>query len=416
MLSDANTSRNPSIFVPGKETVREDLFRACFVSSALYQRPLDATHAKKFRAMESLGEIFVLGFANGLLPESFRQGGRFLLLPRLPTPALRYLSLYSLGLAVLLKWIWRDGVTVLVAQGPYEGFVAAIAKQVAGLAGRKVAVVVESHGDFVVSPFLQRRVRFASIYRGFIQFVSRISLNQADALRAVSSSTREQLASWAPQKPIVSFPAWTDMDVFVEAFGREEKNPRLLLFVGVLIPRKAVDRLLDAFARVATRIPEARLHIVGAADDREYARALVDKVESSDLAARVSFFPPMPQCDLAREMTRAAALVLPSLSEGLGRVLFEAMATGTPVIGSRVGGIVDLIDDGETGFLVPAGDVESLAERIEWLLEHPERAREMGRTARECAIGVFSTERYVEEYRKLLSLARERQESNVGSA
>ena len=80
-------------------------------------------------------------------------------------------------------------------------------------------------------------------------------------------------------------------------------------------------------------------------------------------------------------MRRACVFVLPSMSEGLGRVVVEAMATGTPVIGSQVGGIPEMVEDGVTGFLVQPGDETMLAERLRWILEHPDEAWEMGRRA-----------------------------------
>jgi glycosyltransferase involved in cell wall biosynthesis len=374
----------------------------------MYRQPLDPTSAKKFHAMESLGAMFVVAFGNGILPARFVEGGRFFLLPRLPTPALRYLCLYSFGLLVLLKLVFRERVQVLVAQSPYEGFVAAMVKRIARLAGHDVALVVESHGDFVQAPFLQNRLWFTELYRRLVGFASRNGLARADVLRAISSATRDQLATWAPGKPIVSFPTWTDIDRFFEAWAPEEKDPRRLLYVGVLTRLKAVDVLIEAFARIAPLAPDATLRIVGEAVDAGYAHGLERRVEALGLASRIEFRAPMTQSELAFEMTRATALVLPSLSEGLGRVVLEAMASGTPVVGSRVGGIVDLIDDGETGFLVTPGDAESLAERLAWLLARPETARDMGARARERARTLFSTERYVAEYGRLFSLAMER--------
>ena len=83
------------------------------------------------------------------------------------------------------------------------------------------------------------------------------------------------------------------------------------------------------------------------------------------------------------------------------------MVCGTPVIGSEVGGIVDLIRNGETGFLVPPGDAGALSERMMWILMYPEAAREMGARAREFACGYFSTEAYVGSYRRLFEQAVE---------
>jgi glycosyltransferase involved in cell wall biosynthesis len=113
----------------------------------------------------------------------------------------------------------------------------------------------------------------------------------------------------------------------------------------------------------------------------------------------------MAQANLAERMRRACVFVLPSISEGLGRVVIEAMAAGTPVIGSNVGGIPDMVKDGVTGWLVPPGDEVTLADRLRWVLEHPEEAHEMGYRARVAAEQSFSTNSYVQHYDELLEKA-----------
>jgi glycosyltransferase involved in cell wall biosynthesis len=107
---------------------------------------------------------------------------------------------------------------------------------------------------------------------------------------------------------------------------------------------------------------------------------------------------------LALRMSEAAVLVLPSTSEGLGRVIIEAMATATPVIGSDVGGIPELIKDGVNGFLIPPGDEQALAEKLRWVLNNPDKARAMGHTGHSFAQQVFSTESYIKGYRDICKI------------
>jgi glycosyltransferase involved in cell wall biosynthesis len=104
-------------------------------------------------------------------------------------------------------------------------------------------------------------------------------------------------------------------------------------------------------------------------------------------------------------MRRCRLLVLPSLSEGLGRVLIEAMACGRPVIGTRVGGISDLIQDGVNGYLVPPDEVAPLADRIAYLLAHPDEAAGMGARGRAFVAETFSTEKYVAGYWQVFEAA-----------
>jgi glycosyltransferase involved in cell wall biosynthesis len=381
----------------------------CFLSSVQYSEPLDSTSEKKYRALKALGEILVIGFSHGLKPRAFVQEARFRLLPWLPTPVLRYSLLFTVGSIFALLATLRHGCQVIVAQSPYEGVAAAIVRAVARLAGRRVALVVESHGDFEISPFLQRRTRFPRVYRYLIPRLSGFALRRGDALRAISDSTRRQLELWVPGRPIVQFPTWTDIEPFLNAGNARVERDRenTFLYVGVLIARKAVDVLVAAFAKAAEAIPDARLVIIGRAEDPAYERLLLEKVNALGVASRVSFLPPTSQAELAEHMVRASALVLPSVSEGLGRVVFEAMACGTPVIGSHVGGIVEMVVDGDTGFLVEPGREEPLAEKMAWVLSHPSDARVMGMKAREFARRFFSTESYVSGYKRLLETAAE---------
>ena len=382
--------------------------RACFFGGARYGRPLDATNQKKFAALETCGQIFVIGFAHGLRPQVATEHARFYLLPELPLPVLRYLELWAGGFVLALWLILRHGVRIFVAQSPYEGFAVAVVKKIAGWLGCRIALVVEVHGDFEKSFFLERSVPFSKLYRFLMVRAARFSLGQADLLRAISSSTRQQLERWAPGKTIIQFPAWTDIGAFLRVGRRDkgEQNLQRILYVGVLTPLKGVHQLVNAFVPIAGEFSEARLVIVGRAQNRNYAEALRRQVCNLDLDERVEFRQAMAQSELAIWMGNAAVLVLPSSSEGLGRVIVEAMAAGTPVIGSDVGGIPDVIEDRVSGFLVPPGNEEMLSERIRWILENPARARIMGRNGHAFAAQFFSTEMYLDRYRQIFRAAQ----------
>ena len=381
--------------------------KVCFLGGARYEQPLDDTSEKKFRALKSLGKLFVIGFSRDLCTRTFTEHAHFYLLPQCPLSVIRYAEMFLLGPLLACWLIFRHGVQVLVAQSPYEGFAAALAKKIAGWLGRRVVLVVESHGDFEESLFLQRRVAFERLYRLVMHHAARFSLMHADLLRAVSNSTKEQLEQQSPGKPIVRFPAWTDIEVFLQAGGSREQNfPQSILYAGVLTPLKGVHHLINAFVGLAQEFPPARLVLVGHEENKSYAAQLKEQVKRFGLDERVQFIGVMPQVELALWMRKACVFVLPSVSEGLGRVVVEAMATGTPVIGSHVGGIPEIVEDGSTGFLVPPGDQKALAEKIRWILNNPEEAREMGSRARLFAAHLFSTETYVKGYGQIFEAAQ----------
>jgi len=383
------------------------VFKVCFLGGARYSQPLDTTSKKKFQALKLLGTLFVIGFSRDLRPRRFTEHAHFYLLPKAPLPVLRYIEMFFLGPLLALWLILRHRVQILVAQSPYEGLVAALARKVAGWYGCKVALVVESHGDFEVSLFMQRRLLLPSFYRGLMRRVAGFTLEQADVLRAVSHSTRVQLERWMPGKPLVQFPAWTDIEVFLQASLNNENPPSQdILYAGVLIPLKGVHHLINGFARIANDFPHARLVLVGHPENKQYTAGLKDQVRRHGLKGQVEFIGEVPQTDLARWMRRACVFALPTYSEGLPRVVFEAMAAGLPVVSSSVSGIPEILEDGVTGFLVQPGDETRLAEQLRWMLEHPDDAQEMGRRARAFAESFFSTDAYVAGYRRVFELAQ----------
>jgi glycosyltransferase involved in cell wall biosynthesis len=381
--------------------------KVCFLGGARYGQPVDATSEKKFKAIKSLGEVFIIGFSRDLWPRSFTEHAHFYLLPKLPLPVLRYIEMSFVGPLLACWLILWHGVQVLVAQSPYEGFAAAVAKKIACCLRYKVVLVVESHGDFEESMLLQRSIAFVGLYRFLMRHAARFSLKHADLLRAVSNSTQEQLGRQSPGKLIIRFPAWTDIEVFLQdGINREKSSSQNILYAGVLTPLKGVHYLINAFALIAKDFPQARLFIVGHEKNKSYAAELKEQVTRFGLDARVQFMGAMPQAELAMWMRKACVFVLPSVSEGLGRVVMEAMATGTPVIGSKVGGIPDVVKDGATGFLVRPGDEKVLTEKIQWVLEYPDKTQEMGHHARAFAERFFSTEVYVDGYRQIFTVAQ----------
>jgi glycosyltransferase involved in cell wall biosynthesis len=325
----------------------------------------------------------------------------------LPLPGLRYVELFVLGPFLALWPIFRHGIQVLVAQSPYEGFVGALAKKVAGWLGYNVALVVESHGDFEETLFMQRSIRLPRWYRLLMRRVAEFTFKQADVLRAVSRSTRTQLERWVSAKPVVQFPTWTDIDVFLHAGMNDGNRPTEdILYAGVLTPLKGVHHLINAFAHIASDFPQVRLVLAGYAENKHYAAELEDQIKEQGLAGRVERIGRVSQVELAGRMRRACVLTLPTYSEGLPRVVFEAMAARLPVVSSAVSGIPELVEDGVTGFLVQPGDETRLAERLRWILAHPDEAREMGRRAHAFAERFFSTEAYVEGYKQIFDLSQ----------
>lgn len=150
-----------------------------------------------------------------------------------------------------------------------------------------------------------------------------------------------------------------------------------LLFVGRLAHVKGLPILFDALALLKDRIPNLTLQVVG--DGKE--RADLEK-RAAEIGVDVVFLGFQTQDQVAIEMSNADIFVLPSLAEGVPVVLMEAMASGKPVIATRVAGVSELVEDKIHGLLVRPGDAQDLATAVETLCMAPELCRRMGQAGR----------------------------------
>ena len=171
---------------------------------------------------------------------------------------------------------------------------------------------------------------------------------------------------------------------------------RLILFVGRIEQIKGIDVLLRALGLLFFRHPELRsdvcLLVVGGALDpgddapeTEKIQELRRLVHQHRMEANVSFVGSRDQETLALYYAAADVCAVPSLTESFGLVALEAMACGTPVVGTRVGGLQKLIEHGESGLLVPAGDYQALAEAIAQVLTDPRLRMHLAHGARDRA-------------------------------
>jgi glycosyltransferase involved in cell wall biosynthesis len=157
-----------------------------------------------------------------------------------------------------------------------------------------------------------------------------------------------------------------------------DRHKVLVGFVGWLLPIKGPMHLLNAMDLVQCRHRDAGLVFVGKGELEYALKVKAEKLGMSKSTVFLGW-----RQDLAEIMQLFDILVLPSLNEGMGRVLVEAMAAAKPVVASLTGGIPDLVRHNETGLLVPPGNESALAESIQWLIENPEAAKIMGLRGRQ---------------------------------
>jgi glycosyltransferase involved in cell wall biosynthesis len=245
-----------------------------------------------------------------------------------------------------------------------------------GLAARRaggIPLVSSFHG--VELTWTRRQLRPLG---PFLRHVIRTS----DAVTANSSYTAGLIrAVYDRPVEVLPFGATVEGGAPEHADAARAAGPFELLFVGRLVERKGVQYLLRALASLSGR-RSVRLRVVG---DGPMRAELEAQAHALGLAEVVEFDGFVERAELSRRFAGCDAFVLPAVFdakgdvEGLGVVLVEALSYGKPVIASAAGGIVDVVRDGETGLLVPPGDVSALAGAIEALAADPERAAALGR-------------------------------------
>jgi glycosyltransferase involved in cell wall biosynthesis len=303
----------------------------------------------------------------------------------------------------------------------YRLYMGAVARD---LADRGIDVI-HLHNFSQHVPVVRRRNRRASIILHMhCEWLSQLDrrmiekrLADADAVIGcsgyITEKIRERFPGYAERCHVVY--NGVNTDVFTPSAvenGGPPRRPARLLFVGRITPEKALHDLIDAVVRLSGRVPDVQLDIVGpdAETPKEYIVDLSDdnrvkalapwydgdyferlkNLARTRLGDRVRFVGLVSPPDLPDHYRGADLLLNPSVSESFGMSLVEAMACGTPVVASRVGGMPEIVDHGRTGVLVEPGDPVALSDAIAGLLGDEALRASMRGTCRERVTGLFS--------------------------
>ena len=255
----------------------------------------------------------------------------------------------------------------VLAQGAHETSAALAARRLARV---NTAVIADVHGDWRAPTRLYgSRVRAA--LNPVADRIALRGLRNADGVRTVTSYTT-RLVRELGLEPADEFPAFMDFDSFLQQPPQPLPEKPQALFVGVLERYKNVDGLADAWRLAAPRVNGAGLHLVGSGTLQPVVERLLH-----DVPEQTSWDERLSQLEVSRALDAATALVLPSRSEGMGRVVVEAFCRRRAVVASRVGGIPDLVDDGRNGLLVEPGDTPALADALVRVLTDRALAEEL---------------------------------------
>ncbi len=215
------------------------------------------------------------------------------------------------------------------------------------------------------------------IWRVFTKWVIRRSA----AVTPVSTELKDIMHTLGTPECKLELPRFgVDTDMFrpAEISGKVKRTVRLL-YVGALVPKKGLQTLFEALADPAFR--DVNLLVVGAG---YYASELKAMCNNVGLGERTRWTGSLPPADVAEIMRSSDILCLPSFTEGSPNVIKEAMASGLPVLATRVGGIPDLVNHGKTGLLFEPGNVRNLRQCLKELVQDPSLRASMGEAGLAC--------------------------------
>jgi len=188
-----------------------------------------------------------------------------------------------------------------------------------------------------------------------------------------------------------------------------QEVPGRILFIGLIYERKNLLGALEVIRRLRSKYPDIVLRVAGWVADRKYHERCLRFVSESGLEGNVHFLGMTTREQLLQELSACSLMLMTSMQETAPLVISEAMAAGRPVVTSDVGGCRYLVEDGQTGFVVPWNDTEAFVDRISTLLDDPMLRAQFGRAAHDAAESRFRrsvvADRTLAVYRAVLGIA-----------
>ncbi|OGM98163.1 MAG: hypothetical protein A2735_00445 [Candidatus Yanofskybacteria bacterium RIFCSPHIGHO2_01_FULL_41_21] len=282
----------------------------------------------------------------------------------------------------------------LIAQhGPYDLIHAYQASQAAGggwllkwAYPRIPFLVTVQEGKILTSQSMLTR-----FFRYFI-------FKKADHATVISNYLAKYVASQNKNLPVTIIPNGVDLNKFPVSSFQFPVKDKTVITVSRLVEKNGVKDLIEAIAVVAKKIPDVRLMVIG---DGDLKTDLIKRSESLGMENNVSFLGEIDNNLLPHYLAKAMVFVRPSLSEGLGISFLEAMAAGVPIIGTPVGGIIDFLEDGETGLFCKVKDTQDIGEKIIRILSDKELHDKLANQGRELVRREYDWDIIVQKFRDI---------------
>jgi glycosyltransferase involved in cell wall biosynthesis len=367
-----------------------------FIAPTTYQLPLTENLKKKFITLSEVCNVSVLAFANSktFLNETY---GNFYLNKKIKNRLINYFRIIQISIFTTHKIIKKENIDIVCFQDPVSSFFSILFLKVRRA---EVKIVVETHGDFIETLSLEKNLVLPMLYKKLFYIMAKYSIGKSNIIRAVSSSTEQQVLDIDSSKSVVRFPAWIDFKDFQNIEPKPlSKDKFNILFIGSVTDRKKPHMIIEAIQRINDK--SYNLSIVGPAPNEKYFKELKDLIDKSDLQNQVSLIGPVDRESVKDYYSTSNLMILPSISEGLARVIFESQVAMCPVLVTDAPGMSDIVIDGQTGYVFESNNLDSLSLKIEYIKNNYDEASLVAKNAKGFILSNYSEDNFKFSFKKL---------------
>jgi len=367
-----------------------------FVAPTTYQIPLTENIEKKFKYLSEICNLHIFAFSNK--KNHLKIGDtKLYLYKKVENRILNYLKIFFLSVFMLPSVIKENNIEIISYQDPVSSFFSIFVLRLRNI---KTKIIIETHGDFIETLSLEKNLLFPSIYKKVFISMAKYTLDKADKLRAVSSSTEAQVREINQNKEITRFPAWVDFDNYKDIEPVRESNKDFkILFIGSVTDRKKPHLIVEALNNIKSK--EIKLFIVGPTPNESYLTKLKELVKRYSLEEQVIFTGSVDRKSVMEHYAETNLMILPSVSEGLARVIFESQVAACPVLVTDAPGMSDIVIDGQTGYVFESNNLESLTNKIQEIKNNYEEAIHVGNNAKDFILSNYSADNFKFSFQKL---------------
>jgi len=367
-----------------------------FIAPTTYQLPLTENLKKKFITLSEVCNVSVLAFANSktFLNETY---GNFYLNKKIKNRLINYFRIIQISIFTTHKIIKKENIDIVCFQDPVSSFFSILFLKVRRA---EVKIVVETHGDFIETLSLEKNLVLPMLYKKLFYIMAKYSIGKSNIIRAVSSSTEQQVLDIDSSKSVVRFPAWIDFKDFQNIEPKPlSKDKFNILFIGSVTDRKKPHMIIEAIQRINDK--SYHLSIVGPAPNEKYFKELKDLIDKSDLQNQVSLIGPVDRESVKDYYSTSNLMILPSISEGLARVIFESQVAMCPVLVTDAPGMSDIVIDSQTGYVFESNNLDSLSLKIEYIKNNYDEASLVAKNAKGFILSNYSEDNFKFSFKKL---------------